>query len=162
MSSKEWKMYERMITCKKHHLEQRCKQRGYTLEEVMDCVVKQDGDTWTIDTMHEKYPMFTHPEYKKHLERRAKYVAPPHPDGGPGTELKKLLKMIGITASPTCSCNSRATKMDEMGIQWCKDNESKIVDWLAEEAKKRKLPFIRVLGKKIVRMAIRAAEKKKK
>jgi hypothetical protein len=38
-----------MITCDKKYLEARCRERGYTLEEVMGCVVAQDGDQWTID-----------------------------------------------------------------------------------------------------------------
>lgn len=34
----------------------RCKQRGYALADVMGCVVKQDGDTWTVDETHVAYP----------------------------------------------------------------------------------------------------------
>jgi hypothetical protein len=79
--------------------------------------------------------------------------------GGPGTELKKLLGKIGITASPTCSCNARARQMDERGIQWCRDNLDEIAGWLAEEAKKRNLPFVRFAGKKLVQLAISRAEK---
>ena len=45
-----------MIVCRKQHLEQRCIQRGYTLEEVMPCVVARDGDEWTIDVDSEFYP----------------------------------------------------------------------------------------------------------
>lgn len=45
-----------LITCHRSFLEARCLERGYTLDEVMGCVVAQDGDQWTIDTEHEKYP----------------------------------------------------------------------------------------------------------
>jgi hypothetical protein len=45
-----------MITTHRSHLESRCHERGYTLEEVMPCVVAQDGDQWTIDTESEFYP----------------------------------------------------------------------------------------------------------
>lgn len=84
---------------------------------------------------------------------------PPEIQGGVGTELKKLLSYIGITASPTCSCNTRARIMDENGIEWCKDNIDTIVGWLREEAEKRHLPFFNYIGYKIVQLAIIRAEK---
>ena len=80
-------------------------------------------------------------------------------NGGPGTELKKLLKTIGITSSPTCSCNARARKMDENGIEWCENNIDTIVGWLREEATKRKLPFVDMAGKILVKRAIKNAKK---
>ena len=45
-----------VITCDRSNLEQRCAERGYTLAEVMGCVVSKDGDDWTIDTESEFYP----------------------------------------------------------------------------------------------------------
>jgi hypothetical protein len=78
----------------------------------------------------------------------------------PGTELKALLKTIGIVASPTCSCNKRAKVMDEKGCDWCEQNIDEIDGWLAEEAKKRKLPYISLAGKTLIRLAIRRARKK--
>ena len=45
-----------MITTHRSNLESRCTERGYTLDEVMPCVVSQDGDEWTIDTDSEFYP----------------------------------------------------------------------------------------------------------
>lgn len=50
-----------MITCHRKHLEQRCRERGCKLADVMPCVVKQDGDTWTIDTDHPAYPSAAKP-----------------------------------------------------------------------------------------------------
>ena len=81
------------------------------------------------------------------------------PAAGPGTELKKLLSKIGITSSPTCSCNKRAKTMDEKGIAWCEENVETICDWLQEEATKRKLPFVRLAGKALIHLAIRRAKK---
>lgn len=78
---------------------------------------------------------------------------------GPGTELKKLLSRLGFSSTPTCSCNKRAQVMDEKGVQWCEENVDTVCDWLAEEAGKRKLPFIRSAGKLLIRMAIRNAKK---
>ena len=40
------------------YLEQRCRERGYSLEEVLPCVVLQDGDEWTINVSHEAYPAY--------------------------------------------------------------------------------------------------------
>lgn len=85
---------------------------------------------------------------------------PPAPTHGPGTELKKLLKRVGITATPNCSCNARARKMDERGCDWCEENVDEIVGWLREEATKRKLPFLDVAGKILVRKAIKNARRK--
>ena len=82
------------------------------------------------------------------------------PAGGPGTELKAMLAMLGISASPNCSCNARARKMDEMGSGWCKENVGTIVGWLQEEAHKRRLPFSRFAARKVVQIAISRAVRK--
>ena len=37
-------------------LEAICKQRGYSLADAMPCVIRQDGDQWTIDERHQAYP----------------------------------------------------------------------------------------------------------
>ena len=130
-----------MITCHKNYLAARCQERGYTLEEVMACVVSQAGDQWTIDVDHPAYPM---------VER----LVPP----GVGTQLKKLLGLVGIKASASCSCNKRAKAMDVRGIQWCKQNKAEIVGWLREEAKKRRLPFIDAAGYVLLNCAIAMAK----
>ena len=85
---------------------------------------------------------------------------PPPVSSGPGTELKKLLAKVGINASPTCSCNARARRMDveesrEPG--WCEGHLDEIVGWLREEAGKRGLPFIDLAGRMLVRRAISRA-----
>jgi hypothetical protein len=79
---------------------------------------------------------------------------------GPGTELKALLKTIGIVAKPNCSCNKRARVMDEKGCDWCEQNIDTIDGWLADEAKKRSLPYLSLAGKMLIRLAIRRARKK--
>jgi hypothetical protein len=45
-----------MIRCKLSHLEARCRERGYTLDEARPCVVAEDGDQITVDENHESYP----------------------------------------------------------------------------------------------------------
>lgn len=79
---------------------------------------------------------------------------------GPGTELKKLLARIGITASPTCPCNERARQMDSWGPEECLKRLNEISGWLAEEASKRKLPYIPAMGKALIRRAVSIAKHK--
>lgn len=45
-----------LITCHRSFLEARCLERGYTLDEVMPCIVSEDGDTITVDETHPAYP----------------------------------------------------------------------------------------------------------
>lgn len=131
-----------MIPCHRKHLAARCRERGYTLEEVRACIVSEDGDRITVDETHPSYPR----------EARPGVV-------GPGTELKKLLKKIGITASPGCKCNARAREMDARGVEWCAANLDTIVGWLREESEKRKLPFVDLAGRLLVKRAISNARK---
>jgi hypothetical protein len=137
-----------MIVCHPAHLEARCTERGYTLDEVLPCVVAQDGDEWTIDVEHPAYP------------RVSRLAEPaPTPAGGPGTELKKLLARVGIMSTPNCSCNARAAEMDRQGCEWCETNLDTIVGWLREQAEARGLPFLDLAGRMLVRRAIKNARK---
>jgi hypothetical protein len=78
--------------------------------------------------------------------------------GGPGTELKRLLGSFGIKSKENgCSCRSMQKKMDKPG--WAVSHKEEIIDHLAAEAKKRRLPFIRLAAEKLVDLAIRRAEK---
>jgi hypothetical protein len=137
-----------MITCHRSNLEARCAERGYTLDEVLPCVVSQDGDEWTIDTESEFYP------------RVSRLPVPPAlPTHGPGTELKKLLARVGITAAPDCACNARAAEMDRQGVEWCEANTDTIVGWLREQAEARGLPFFDIAGRLLVKRAISNARR---
>lgn len=79
---------------------------------------------------------------------------------GPGTHLKNMLAWFNIKAKEKgCKCAHMEKKMNQNGPQWCRDHMQEIVDHLAKEAKKRKLPFVRLAAEKLVRMAIRKAEK---
>ena len=92
----------------------------------------------------------------------AALVEPPPPTPGPGTELKKLLAKVGITATPDCSCNARAAEMDRQEQQtpgWCEANLDTIVGWLREQAEARGLPFLDLAGRMLVRRAIANARR---
>ena len=73
---------------------------------------------------------------------------------GPGTELKLLLKLGGIVASPTCSCNARAAQMDVWGEWECLTRLREICGWLREEAEKRDLWFFAPAGMVLISAAI--------
>jgi hypothetical protein len=148
-----------MIACQLKHLAARCHQRGYTLEEVRACIISEDGDTITVDETHSSYPREAKPGF---VPPQAKAAPPPAPKYGPGTELKKLLKKVGIVATPTCSCNARAKRMDVEEARepgWCEAHLDEIVGWLREEATRRKLPFVDMAGRVLVRRAIDNARK---
>ena len=81
---------------------------------------------------------------------------------GVGTEVKKMLKLVGIEATENCSCNRHAITMNGRGPEWCRENIETIIDWMGEEAKKRKVPFVRVACKLMVQRAIRTVLKNEK
>jgi hypothetical protein len=134
------------------HLEARCRERGYTLDEVMPCVVAQDGDQWTIDTEHPAYPRHPKPGYEQ--------PSPP-PAFGPGAELSKLLKRFGIEPTPTCQCRAKAAEMNAWGPDECERPEriEEVVAVMRAEAEARGLPFLDVAGRLLVRRAIHNARR---
>lgn len=147
-------------------------QRGYTPAEIRGCLVEDfGGGVFEVDTAHPDYPASKKgPAVTKFLrdyleDSRAAFpgaaiaAATPTRPAGPGTELKKLLRSVGITSTPGCSCNARARTMDANGCDWCQANIDTIVGWLREEAGKRRLPFVDVAGRLLVKRAIRNARK---
>jgi hypothetical protein len=132
-----------MITGPRKQFEARCRQRGYTLDEVRGCIVSVDADQITVDESHPSYPAAARPMA-----------------GGAGSELKALLRAIaGVSASPDCSCNARAQQMDDWGPDECERRLPEIVGWLEEQARARKLPFVRFAAEQAIKLAIRRARK---
>lgn len=80
---------------------------------------------------------------------------------GPGVELKALLSKVGITSSPTCSCNARAAQMDKWGERECLRRLPEIAGWLREEAEKRDLWFFYPAGLALIVLAILLAALKR-
>ena len=98
---------------------------------------------------------------KKLMQLRESKPVTDIPPFGPGSELKKLLSKIGIKANAGCKCSDRARHIDYMeSIEpgWTERNIENIIDWMQEEAKKRKLPFVRAGAKVLVKLAIRRAK----
>jgi len=50
-----------MTTCHRSFLEARCRERGYTLEQVRACIVSEDGDRLVVDETHPSYPRVPKP-----------------------------------------------------------------------------------------------------
>lgn len=139
-----------MITTHRSNLQARCTERGYTLDEVLPCVVLQDGDEWTIDVEHPAYP------------RVSRLPEPPTPPAhGPGTELSRLLKRFGIEPTPTCACRAKAAEMDLWGCDEASKPEriDEVVAVMRAEAEARGLPFLDVAGRLLVRRAIANARR---
>lgn len=88
----------------------------------------------------------------------------PRPNGGPGTELKKLLAgwPLYIKTTENCSCNAHALRMDVEEARspgWCIEHIDEIVGWLREEATKRGFPFLDTAGRLLVRRAVAKAKR---
>lgn len=136
--------------------------KGYSIEEIQDCIVEQKDNNYILDTDHPSFPKKKKDGYNPPVIQLNNIETQPTPintNGKVGSELKKLLSKIGIVATPNCSCNTRAKIMDDRGIAWCESNIDTIVGWLREEASKRRLPFIDAAGSILVRRAISNAKK---
>lgn len=55
---------------------------------------------------------------------------------GPGTELKAMLAEIGINPSSNCSCNANARRMDELGVDGCREHFNEFVQVVRENAER--------------------------
>jgi hypothetical protein len=144
-----------MTTCHRSFLEARCRERGYTLDEVMACVISQNGDEWTIDVDHPAYPRHPKPSFKPSPP------APVAPTHGPGTELSALLKRFGIEPTPTCACRAKASEMDAWGCDEASRPEriEEVVGVMRAEAEARGLPFLDAAARLLVKRAIHNARK---
>lgn len=78
---------------------------------------------------------------------------------GPGTILASMIKKFGIHMTPNCNCMAHALSMNKEGPDWCEANIDKILFWLKEESKNRKIPFMEPIVKMIVKQAIDKSKK---
>jgi hypothetical protein len=92
----------------------------------------------------------------RYRARKAPVTPPPC---RPGTALKALLSWFRIDVGKGCACKNRAAQMDRWGCDESERRIEQIVGWLREEAGKRRLPFANVIGRMLVRLAIRNARK---
>ena len=135
-----------VITGRRSSFEARCRERGYSLDEVRACIVSEDGDTITVDETHEAYP-------RTNRSGTVRCLA--------GTALKELLAgpPFWIKDGGGCECKSRAALMDTWGCDECERREDEILGWLKDEANKRGLPFFDTAGRALIRIAINKARR---
>ena len=131
------------VKCERWHLEARCTERGYTVAEVMPCVVSENGDDIVVDVDHAAFP------------RHSRYPQP-------GKALKRMLARwpLRITAEQNCACLAHSDEMDRNERTtpgWCEANTETIVGWLRDEARKRGLPWLDAAGTMLVRRAVSIA-----
>lgn len=96
---------------------------------------------------------------RKNTETEPRIAPQPTFPQGPGTALSNMLESIGIKSTPNCSCKQKALTMNMEGNKWCENNIELITDWLADEAKKRSLPFLRAAGSMLIRRSIKKSKK---
>lgn len=91
-----------MIRCRRRHLEARCRERGYTLDEVRPCIVAAEGDTIIVDETHPAYPKAARP--------------------GLGDMVADGLAAVGITKERMqavigrpCNCPERQAALNRLG-----------------------------------------------
>ena len=91
-----------MITGLRSHFGARCRDRGYTLDEVRSCIVSEDGDRITVDETHPAYPR----------ERKS----------GLGDMVASALSAVGITKERVskaigkpCGCAKRQEALNALG-----------------------------------------------
>lgn len=72
---------------------------------------------------------------------------------GPGSSLKALISLFGISPSKSCRCGDYARLMDSKGPAWCVQNVRSIAHILGEEAQARGLPYDEVVGMALVLLA---------
>ncbi len=91
-----------MITGARRLFEARCRERGYTLDEVRPCIVAEDGDRITVDETHPAYPRPRQP--------------------GLGDMVAAGLASVGITKERVsrvlgrdCGCAKRQQRLNDLG-----------------------------------------------
>lgn len=90
-----------MITGRRSAFEARCRERGYTLDQVRPCIVSENGDTVTVDE--------THPAYPRAKTGLGDYVAA----GLAAVGITKEL-VSAVTGRP-CGCAKRQAALNELG-----------------------------------------------
>ena len=122
------------------------KPEGY-LEDVMSYVVERKDNFVLFE--NDDYYMLRH-KYTGDVDPMVRW---------PGTELHRLLGRFGLHIKKGCACKARMVQMNKWGCDGCGENIDTIVEWLAEEAANRGLPFLNTVGRLLVKRAIHNARK---
>lgn len=117
----------------------------------------QLGD-WTQDQIEDGLKNLMGPDPAKYLRSLFPKTMEEDPNG-PGTVLSKMIKSLGIVMTDSCSCRRHAIEMNSRGNDWCEQNIDTVVGWLRDEAKRRNLPFVDMIGKIMVNRAVKKSRK---
>ena len=131
-----------------------CVHHNYDFDESYKSVVGRDkNDLLTMDTASESFPhVLKEAATKDQLEKLGKQLSI---GDGVGTELKSLLSnYLGIQTTAGCSCLKRAKEMNVKGVEWCALNKDLIAEWLREESKKKRMPFVKAVALTLITVAI--------
>jgi len=123
-----------------------------------DDYVRWKGDKATIEALQNRFEELLGKHPQVFLQAHMPRTLDSDPNG-PGTILSGMLEAVGIKSAPNCSCKKRAVRMNAEGNDWCEQNMEEILGWLAEEAKKRNLPFVKTVAKLIVQRAIKKSRR---
>jgi hypothetical protein len=80
---------------------------------------------------------------------------------GPGAYLKEMFSWFFLNATADCPCEEHAAQMDAWGPDGCSERMETILDWIQEEATRRRLPFSRILTERLVRICIWRSRRQK-
>jgi hypothetical protein len=125
-------------------LVEKSKPEGYIQDIISNCVENIDDEIFVLD---DKVYRNLCIKYKK--------------NEGVGFELKNFLKSVGIKIEEDSFIDKKFTDINNLGADWCELNTKIILYWLEIEAKQRKIPFIRIVGKMLLSKAIKIAKGKK-
>lgn len=77
---------------------------------------------------------------------------------GVGDTLSTIIKKIGFSYPPISSARTMLTFLNKKGIDWCEENQPTILEWFKYECKLNNIPFLEIIAKAILRLAIRKAK----
>ena len=69
---------------------------------------------------------------------------------GFGTKLANLFKQLSLSEVKGCECPGHQDILDLWTPEYIRQNIDKVLDWLAKESKRRRIPFLRPITKRIL------------
>jgi hypothetical protein len=77
---------------------------------------------------------------------------------GFGTKLANLFKQLSLSEVRGCECPGHQDILDLWTPEYIRQNIDKVLDWLAKESKRRRIPFLRPITRRILLTLLRSYE----
>lgn len=77
---------------------------------------------------------------------------------GVGDTLSEIVRKMGYNYSTISKARAKITYLNKKGIDWCDKNQQIILIWLKEECIANRVQFLELIGKSIIRLAVRKAK----